>query len=354
MTTRIKTKKVGSIDLSTFGTRRQLDITFDEIDTIFKKTITRKAPVMDTAIITTPPEDITQDDEHTPLDEGKKKKKKKKKKVDLKKPYLGEHGELIWDQKSILPEAISDLTDQVRAIFSIKAEIERFTVRIYPPATKVDPKKLSKVDRVPEQAAMFVGARIIVPVGTPENLNLEVSMGGSSANSFIRLPKSNGLMTPIGLAAGTDFSWDDSSYGKLPQRKGHRVSTFKKSPLRRYMLVFDGINDMSVLMNTIKQTAKEKAGGDEAKEKELTESFMTAMNVSSDDNVTPSDAEATMSRVVNDMKSCHIIDEGEYTEEEKAEMLRELDPIVQKLPQGEVDEKQDDEEIEEIFTSGAN
>ena len=334
MTTRTKTKKVGSINLSTFGTRRQLDITFDEIDTIFKNTITRKAPVMDTAIISTQPK------------EGSKKKKKK---VDLKKPYLGEHQELIWDQKSILPEAISELTDQVRAIFSIKDEIERFTVRIYPPATKINSKKLSQVDRVPEQAAMFVGARIIVPVGTPENLNLNVSMGGSSGNSFIRLPKSNGLMTPIGLAAGTDFSWDDGSYGKLPERKGHRPSTFKKSPLRRYILVFDGINDMSVLMKTIKDTAKEKACGDEAKEKELTDSFMTAMNV-------PSETEDTMSNVINDIKSCHSIDGDEYTEKEKAEILSELDkeshPIVQKLPEGKFDLQEDNEEIEEIFTLG--
>jgi hypothetical protein len=194
---------------------------------------------------------------------------------------IGDSGEIIWTDDK-LPEFIKDICQMSKAIFSLKKEIKGFTVRVFKPPTKTDHKKITTIARVPQEQAMTVGARIIIPLGTCEDFSIFVSTGQSvsqSGSGSLRLSDKWGLMTPIGLAAGADFTFNDGIEGKIEARTGFRTMSFRKNPLKRYVLVIDCINDMEVLLKAVKDEAKVAAKGDETKAAEFEEKLREALDL---------------------------------------------------------------------------
>lgn len=270
MSARVKYVQQGTIDTANFGTRRKVAIQYDEVDSFISSVETRPAPYIPPVITTAPEETIPKPAEGD----------------ELYKPFLGTDGEYIWDNKSKLPSFVQDICDQVRAIFSLKSEIEGFSIRIFTPASKRDWKKTYTVNRVPQEAALAVGARIIIPVGSTENLDITVSAGKSrSGSGSIRLLDQQGLMTPIGLAAGADFTWNDGTSGQMPAHKGFRAMTYKKNPIHRYMIVIDCMNNMSVIAKAINDEAKAASGGDAEKEKEIANHLYMSMGINPIDDI---------------------------------------------------------------------
>jgi hypothetical protein len=212
-------KKQGQINLKDFGIRRQLDIDVHELKAMMDAVEPKPFP---------------------------------------QSPYIGEHAEIVWDSTSSQPEWVADLCDQARAVFSLKKEVKGFIVRIYPPAMVVDYSTTTTLERVPMESALKIGARILVPVGSPEMLELFVSTGkrGIAANGKLRMAEGQALMTPLGLAAGTDFTWHNGSHAMEDPRPGFRQTRFNKQPLKRFMVVIDCLNDTGVMMETISGASK--------------------------------------------------------------------------------------------------
>lgn len=248
MPARVKVIKEGKIDTSGFGTRRHVEVSYEEVSEFLGTVVT----------------------------------------TNKGKPgaYIGDDGEYVWDGESSLPMFLQDLCDQAKAVFSLKSEIKGFSVKIYRPATKVDYKKKTTIKRIPENKAMHVGARILIPVGSCESIDIEISAGSShSGNGNIRLGKSEGLMVPIGVTAGSDFIYNDGNTGKLEPKKGFRTMTYKKFPTNRYMILLDGLNDMNVMLGAIKEQAKTSSKGDETKAKEIEDCLRTSLGINAEDDV---------------------------------------------------------------------
>lgn len=264
--TRVTSKSIGMIDPKAFGTTRKIEMNYNELKSFIddQKNNTR-----------TPPREVLSSGTSVGHDE----------KVDLTKPYIGETGEFVWCPNAKLPTFLTDMTDQIRAMFQLKKEITNFGIRIWEPATKVDNKKEIKVDRVPMQAALSVGARIFLSFGSRENLILHASAGGKSGDCTVQLFTDNGFMAPIGYAAGLDATINNGNFATEPPRKGFRSSGFKKDPCRRFFVVVDCITNSQVLSEAVNNEAKKLAGGDTAKENILQSQIKEALNLNDIDTV---------------------------------------------------------------------
>ena len=254
-------KQQGMIDTKSFGTKRKIDIDRNELDVWCSDIKGRQPP-------TTAEESLIDDSDI---------------------PYVGEQGELIWESKNKQPEYIKDICNVVRSMFSLGKEVKSFSVRIFKPPTKINHKHIVKVEKVPYELAMVIGSRIIITVGSDEMIDLFASSGQKgqpSGGGQIKLNDGYGLMTPIGLAAGVDFSWHNGSMseGEAP-RKGFRPVKVKKNPLNRYMIVVDCINDENVLMDAIKGQAKSATGGNQKNADMLASQMAKVMNISDVDAV---------------------------------------------------------------------
>lgn len=207
-------------------------------------------------------------------------------------PIVGYGMEYMWYGQ--LPEFISDICDQVRAVFSLKSEVEGFRVTVYTPASSINHRNNTMVSRVSPDQMMKIGSRIIIPCGTSEMINVTVSAGSKkqSGNGDIRLLDGQGLMTPLGVSAAADFSWHDGSYAKEAQRPGFRETNFKKNPLHRYVFVIDCMTNITALFQAVKDEAKTISKGDEGQAEKLAEQMKSILSPS---EVVPPQVEETPS-----------------------------------------------------------
>lgn len=261
-------KRQGFIDLKRFGTRRNLEIDYAELHT-FMSTVSARSLPSDKPL-----------DPSMALLVGSSP-------VDPSKPYMGPNLEYVWDASSVFPPVIEGICEQVRAVFSLKREVKGFIVRVFPPALKVSHKESTTLPRIPMEMAMQIGSRIVLPIGSSEIFELFVSAGkGQTGTGKLRLSDGEGVMTPLGLAAGADFTWNDGGYGTIePTQPGSRPISFKKSPLRRYVFVIDCINDTSVLVQAVKDEAALAAKGSASEAAKIEAQMLKALDLHDVDSI---------------------------------------------------------------------
>ena len=228
---RVITKSEGRLDMANIGVRRKVEINQKELASFYQEHLKTAVPI----------ESIDPETEASKF-----------------LVFKGKQNELIWEASVPQPEFLTDITTELRAVFSLKKEIKDFSVRIFPPAT-VASSKVTTIVKVPMELAIVITSRIIVTIGSDEMLELYANTGQKGAPSgkgSFKLQNGWAYMTPMCAASGIDFSWDDSTSISEAPRKGFRAKPSGKYPTRRYMLVIDCLSDQEVMMEAIKGKAK--------------------------------------------------------------------------------------------------
>ena len=263
---RVKVISKAQFDTSKIGSSQYLDIDTDELETL-----------------------ISEIDEYRPEDLSNLSELELEKAMTL--PYKGPQGEIIWDHPNIgkLPEFLQDVTTMITDVFNLGKEVKAFNFKIFPPNTKdhlkANPKLTNSVDRVEQHLAMNM-TRIVIPVGSKENLHLTVTVPGQrNMSNSVLVRESYGYQFGFGLIGNIDVSWDHKYEFKAAPRAGFRAMKTKKQPLNRWMVVIDCINDMSVVIDTLKKSIGSLSGGDSKKKEELMASLDAAIKKSSVDTI---------------------------------------------------------------------
>ena len=230
-------------------------------------------------------------------------------------PTLGKQNEYIWPIGSTAPQFLLDLGDQLRALFNLKSEVSSLGFTIYPKAKKVDPNKETKIDHVPTDMALQIGSRIFGTIGSQESLDLFASSMGKKATGNMRLLSENFLLAPMGVSAGLDVKYSDSSFVKTEKKAGFRDTGFKKNPLKRYFIVVDCGIDASCLMKAISNEAKKTSNGDAQMEQDINDKLNNAFGFQSE-----------VDKIVEAANKSDII---VTTEPSKPTELSEIDKIVE-------------------------
>lgn len=301
----VKIIKKRGIDVNALGTKRELGFEVYQLDYFFKDCKTRNAPIQ-TPTITTMPEDM----KPKPLTD-----------EELMLPFIGDDGEYIWSGTDKFPKLIGDMCKVAKNIFCLGKEINGYNVRVFPPASKKNHKHKTHIHRVPYEAAMAIGARVIFPVGSIENFKVKVSASKTQCgDGELKLSSSEALMIGVGMTAGVDFTYDDSNTIEVPQRKGFRKTNIKKNPMSRYVVVIDFINDASVISSLIKKEANINSGGDDTKSKLMEDHTRRSMGIASINDIAneaKAEGDSLSVDLLDDLNSLDTSEVEPYVDEAK-------------------------------------
>lgn len=173
-------------------------------------------------------------------------KKRKIEVVDFDKLYEDES--LIINDKGFYsfennyPPILEDLLSQVKLLFDLNQNIEKYKISVYPPALCV-----SKDVHTIEKTELKILTRVIICIGHRESFDINVSAGGKSASANYNCMSGDAFQICSGSAPGTSLNFDDTTVGKMPPRKGFRNNNFKKNPILRSIVVIDPVMDEKYL-----------------------------------------------------------------------------------------------------------
>lgn len=158
----------------------------------------------------------------------------------------GEDGQISFLKDP--PPYISTIIRQCKALFNIKEEVESIQVTIYPCATDIS-KKEHKI----KKTAMNIASRVVICVGHREIFNINVTGGGYEGSGKLYVSSGDAFQIIMGACAVADLIYDDTTSAMVSLRPNHRPKPMRKDPLKRYIIVVDGIVDAKVLVESIKK-----------------------------------------------------------------------------------------------------
>lgn len=227
MAAKIRMKQVGTIDQSLFGNKRRFDLQVEEIKAFFNSLHPQKVEV-------------------EAVREGKYNKSE---------PLLGESGECIWPKGAEHPPFVLGLWKVAEALFNLKAKVNDFSMRIYPPSETVNTGRTATIQHVPMEGVLGVASRVVIVVGSNELLGLYSSAAGRTGEGQLLLQDGWGFEIPLGVAAAVDVSFNDNNSAQRPYQKGFRQSIFRKNPKKRWVIVIDGYTNMDNLLAKVEKKA---------------------------------------------------------------------------------------------------
>ena len=158
----------------------------------------------------------------------------------------------MWDSDDVKPEIIETTIEQIRALFNIGSEVKGWRVTHYPPTLTVDRKFINPSLVIkPNKGAM--GGRFIIVVGSREVANMGVSMGRTEAETPTLMMDGDCLYIKITLCPVLEVTFNNLNGEKLAARKGFRETIIRKNPYNRHVLVFDGLIEMSEVIEKVKR-----------------------------------------------------------------------------------------------------
>lgn len=273
---KISVQEMGKIDAASFGVKRRIEIDYQEFDEFMKLQVNN-----------------TRDE---------------KSEIDKSKPFIGTKGEYTWPIECKLPQFLQDLTDEFRAMFQLKSEVESFGFKIWPKATKIDPKQEIKIEPVPTELAMQIGSRIYLTVGSSEHLEIFASARGRSGKGSVQLFENYGFLIPIGVSAGLHVIINNATSAKTEPKDGFRSMTFKKNPLKRYFIIIDCKTNSDILIKSIKKETQKANQGDSEKANMLADQITSSLGLSDVDKVVLVASQPTSEDLFLLPKSCQLDD----------------------------------------------
>lgn len=173
----------------------------------------------------------------------------------------------VYNPEDHKPEVLQTTIDQIKAMFNVGTEVKGWTVTCHGPpsmSTK-NGKKVFDSSEVRASPIEGIGARFVVVVGTREIANIAVSVGSTGAESTMMMLSGDCLYLKVTLCPVTSIYFNNTYSEKLPARKGFRETVVKKSPLNRYVLIFDGHIEMKDVISKVKTDLMDKVPGLEEK-----------------------------------------------------------------------------------------
>lgn len=174
--------------------------------------------------------------------------------IDKEGVTIGSEGEYIWDDKNNVPKFVTDTISMCKILFDEKEEIKSHIFSVYPNA-----KSISKTEHIIKRANMNIGSRIIICIGHREVFTLNVSAGGHGGSAPLLCTNNDAFQILMGLASGMDLIYNDLKFAMGPHRNGFRDNKINKDPLKRYIIVIDGLVDTEVLLNEIQKNIGNKS-----------------------------------------------------------------------------------------------
>ena len=182
---RVKTKtiKKGQIDVSSFSSKRKIDVEKEELEEFVQSIFRVREESAPTVIKDENGEFVTPKE----------------------KTYKAVGGRIEMSENYAYPEFATDLVQQIRILYNLKDEAENFKMMLYPPY-KGDVKN-TKVFEIPK-ANINTVSRIIFVVGHREQFNFSASAGGQSGDGSVICMDMDSFSIPIGVGSGLDISLD--------------------------------------------------------------------------------------------------------------------------------------------------
>ncbi len=260
---RVKTKtiKKGQIDVSSFSSKRKIDVEKGELEDFVKSIFRMREETAPTVIRDENGEFVTPKE----------------------KTYKAVEGRIEMSENYDYPEFATDLVQQIRILYNLKDEAENFKMMIYPPY-KGDVKN-EKVFEIPKTNINTV-SRIIFVVGHREQFKFSASAGGQSGDGSVICMDLDSFSIPIGVGSGLDISFDTSRSAVMPYKKGFRSgSRVEKDPSKRYIGIIDFSANTQILTEHIASEASKLANGNDAAMTAIKNKMGSAFNLSKDEQV---------------------------------------------------------------------
>lgn len=272
---KITMTRVGTIDLSAFGTKRQIDAESSSFEGLFANLKSFRAPKCEAPQPSANPSkapsvrtnsegvlEMTPNQSSTPVEDVPAVQELP---VDLKKPIKGPDGQIIYPPDAIVPKFVKEIANQMIRAHNLDSDVDGYAVMIWPsvPQPKRGDKKAKIASYSIPKTPIGVASRIVLSVGSRECFKLSTTTMGHATGNVICM-KGDSFSVPIGVSAAIDIEFDDYPSFDLPLRNGFRPRKAAKDVYRRYVCVVDFIVNKEALVSQIKSEAAKLARGDGA------------------------------------------------------------------------------------------
>lgn len=166
----------------------------------------------------------------------------------------------VWTQEEITSDFLTTTIEQIRGLFNVGTEVQKWTVSYYPPPVHNPEKKgtYSPFETRVPAGGKGLGARFVIIVGSRDIANLSLSVGGTDAESAYLVMPGDCLNIKLAVCPVLDIYFNNTNNEKLAARKGFRETVIKKNIKDRHVLVFDAHVEMSDVVNKIKDEILKK------------------------------------------------------------------------------------------------
>jgi hypothetical protein len=179
-----------------------------------------------------------------------------------------DEGEFIFEDSEDHP-VLRDLRIQSRVNFSIGDEITSFKITIKPP-------RAVKGTEIIPPTSFNIGSRIVFPVGESESFSLSVQ--GVSQSVYVR--RGSAMQLKMEFAGMMKIEYDNGKFLTVkPETHGFRKVTARKNPEKRYVVIIDGLVNISSLKDVVIKEALSKAGGDEDGARKISSKILSDLGV---------------------------------------------------------------------------
>ena len=185
-------------------------------------------------------------------------------------PIRGDDGELIYMANGRLPAILDKIVKLTLKTFNMKKEVDNWSVRVFPPATKVDNKTSVSMGK----ANMSVAKRVIAVFGTKEIAEIYAKVQGKEGTGKVLVFPEECFDLQFSVAPHIEVSFNNGKGKMTDAKKGWRQARIDTDPCHRIIVCIDFFVNTQILMDTINREAKDISKGNEETEAALKDMMM--------------------------------------------------------------------------------
>lgn len=174
------------------------------------------------------------------------------------------------------PSFINDISNQIKLVYNLKNEAKDYKVMIWTPYTGKDRNLIFSIPK----ASMSTVMRVVITIEGRENY--EIGIEGQEAQTNFLCMNNDSFSMGLGIASAVNIKFDSSLNCAQPHKNGFRDGNkIKKTPNKRYVLVFDFNVDTTILISHVTAEASKLARGNNRIISNLTEKMEEVFEIES-------------------------------------------------------------------------